>query len=232
MKDKLKNKGFTLVELTVVIAILGIVSSIILFNYNNFNAGVSLENLSQEIALTIRKAQVSTIGISGVNVPDGFGGEVRQFPSYGVHLYLPANSSSLTEGNKKSFIYFADLGTPSDKIYNQTDPTNCGESYLSTSATSPNECLDIMNIVSTDEISGFCLTDSTNSQNCYLNSSNSPAIDIAFIRPNPEAYFNCTINGAPCVNSGISSVSIMLKSAMSTKTKTVTVWNTGQISVD
>jgi len=51
------NKGFSLIELLVSIAILVIVSGIVFFNQSGFNNNVLLENLAYEISLTIRQAQ-------------------------------------------------------------------------------------------------------------------------------------------------------------------------------
>jgi len=51
------NKGFSLIELLVSIAIIVIVSGIVFFNQSGFNNNVLLENLAYEISLTIRQAQ-------------------------------------------------------------------------------------------------------------------------------------------------------------------------------
>ncbi len=54
-----EHRGFTLIELIVIISIFAIMASVALFNFNGFKSNVSLNNLSHDIALTIRQAQVS-----------------------------------------------------------------------------------------------------------------------------------------------------------------------------
>lgn len=71
-----KNRGFTLLELGVVIIIFGIMTSIIFFNYGNFTSDIILTNVAYEIALEIREAQVFSLGVSGLigafDTPYGF----------------------------------------------------------------------------------------------------------------------------------------------------------------
>ena len=89
-KQKKSNSGFTLIELVVVMGIMGVMSSIILYNYAGFKSTASLDNLSQDIALSVREAQISAMGVKGLNI-----GMAQQFPGYGVHFKL----SSLTAQN-------------------------------------------------------------------------------------------------------------------------------------
>lgn len=56
------DKGFTLLEVIVVVAIFGIMTAVIIFNYSNFNSKVILTNMAYEIALTTRQAQVFGLG--------------------------------------------------------------------------------------------------------------------------------------------------------------------------
>ena len=60
-------KGFTLLEMIVVIGIFGIVSSIVIWNYNKFTGNTVLTNMAYELALSVREAQLfgtSAIGNS------------------------------------------------------------------------------------------------------------------------------------------------------------------------
>lgn len=56
--------GFTLVELLISIAIVGIVTSIVLVKYGSFDSTVLLKSLAYEIALTLREAQVRSVSVS------------------------------------------------------------------------------------------------------------------------------------------------------------------------
>ncbi len=88
----------------VTVSIIVIISSIVLFNFPSFASRILLENLTHEIALVVRQAQVYGIGIKQTT-----GG---LFPAYGVHF---DNSSGVitvgdvTEEARKLVIFFADL---------------------------------------------------------------------------------------------------------------------------
>ena len=125
----------TLVELVVVVAIFAVVSSIVIFNYGSFKSSVSLQNLSEDIALSVRRAQAYAIGVQGSQVGGG-----TQFPGYGIH-FDKTNSP-------KAFVLFADIS--GNKKYNNS--SGCGISNLSAT----NECMEIVYIKSTDSITDIC----------------------------------------------------------------------------
>lgn len=85
-------RGFSLIELLVVISIFSLITTVILANHARFNGSVLLGSLAYDIGLSIREAQV-------------FGLSVRQFANqfdigYGVHFSDPA-----------SYLFFADRNT-------------------------------------------------------------------------------------------------------------------------
>lgn len=59
--------GFSLLEMVMVLAIFGIITSIVAFNYGKFNNQITLTNLSYEIAMQIREAQALGFGVRGNN---------------------------------------------------------------------------------------------------------------------------------------------------------------------
>ncbi len=74
-KIKKNKKGFTLVELIIVIAIMATITTLSIFNSSNLNSNVLLSNTAYEIGLIIRDAQVAGLGarvlstnVEGVNV--------------------------------------------------------------------------------------------------------------------------------------------------------------------
>lgn len=103
------NKGMTYVELIVVLAIFSIMSSIIMFNYQDFQSKIEVKSLANDIALKIVQAQKDAM--SGKLTPNSL--DVWK-PSYGVYF-----NSSPTEVDSdgiplnKEFIYFADLDNSS-----------------------------------------------------------------------------------------------------------------------
>ena len=58
-RQKINNqKGFTLLELLVVIALMGIIYSVTLTNYNGMNKSIELQNTAYNVALSIRESQI------------------------------------------------------------------------------------------------------------------------------------------------------------------------------
>lgn len=81
IKDQSLNRGFSMMELIVVIAIFGIVTSIALFDQGKLSSSILLTNMSYEVALAIREAQVYGIGVRNVD-DSAFTGE------YGAHFSI------------------------------------------------------------------------------------------------------------------------------------------------
>lgn len=83
---KIKNKGFTVIELLLVLSIFAIVTTITMANYSDFGQKTMLKNLAYSIGLIMREAQVS--GLSGRNISIESG---KYNLVYGV--YFTANST-------------------------------------------------------------------------------------------------------------------------------------------
>lgn len=93
-----KNRGMSYVELIVVLSIFSVLSSVVIFNYGDFQSRVDIKNLASDLALKIVEAQKSSL--SGT-LPTGGGYGATWKPSYGVYFNLTTNN--------KQFIYFVDL---------------------------------------------------------------------------------------------------------------------------
>jgi prepilin-type N-terminal cleavage/methylation domain-containing protein len=65
---KNNERGFSLVEFIVVLVIFSIMSGTSLFNFNRYKNNIETTNVAQDIALSIRQAQVY-----GISATDGFG---------------------------------------------------------------------------------------------------------------------------------------------------------------
>lgn len=109
-------RGFSLIEMLVVMSIFSLISMVVIANHSKFNSSVLLGNLAYDIALSIREAQV-------------YGLSVRQFASefqigYGVHF-----------SGTDSYVFFADINrnglydNPGDSII-QTYSLGRGHSIL------------------------------------------------------------------------------------------------------
>lgn len=102
---KQKHKGFTLVEMLISVGIFATISAIILANYPEFRSRSSLDNLTAQIAIIFREAQVYGISVREEGNSDFNIG-------YGVHVDLEDNTDLIIFADKnKNFIF--DSGTDS-----------------------------------------------------------------------------------------------------------------------
>ncbi|MCC6323255.1 prepilin-type N-terminal cleavage/methylation domain-containing protein [Candidatus Nomurabacteria bacterium] len=210
--SRLSTAGFTIIELLVVIFIFGVISSLVIFNYGSFQSDVSVENLAQDVALSIRRAQVYSVSTKSSEVSS-----VTTFPSYGIHFYLPsAPGGAAILGNERAFIFFADIPPIITPVMYDTNG-NCG------ALVSGDECVEIINITSSDKIVDICYDGV-----CPVGSK---SVDIVFTRPDTEAQlcFRYGISGS-CIGNP-SYVTIKLES-INGRQRLINVWNTGQINVE
>lgn len=208
------NSGITLMELLVVISIFIIISGITIFNYSKFKSSATLQNLADDIALSVRRVQGYAIGVRGYG--DNFSS------AYGIH-FTASKASAVYSGSNKSIILFIDVND--NGKYEGGD--ECGNPGLD------NECLEALNIASADQIS-----------NVYINKGGSDirintdeALNILFKRPNPEPYFcyssvDSYSNNCTAESNDISFVKIEISNPNSYNVyKTVIIYNNGQISI-
>ncbi|NOY35892.1 MAG: prepilin-type N-terminal cleavage/methylation domain-containing protein [bacterium] len=149
------GSGFTLVELLVTMSILVVITSMILANYPKFSGTLALKRTAQEIALTVRQAQVY-----GLSVRE-FGAGSGVFPGYGVHFDIV--------GSPDTFVLFADINK--NKSYDAGD--GCGGAST--------ECVQMFKINTGDKISKLCGDEqSFPPGDCSLGQ-----LDIVYLRPTP-----------------------------------------------
>lgn len=220
------QQGVTIIEMLVVVGIIALVSSVMLFNYSDFSTNVSIRNLTQEVALSIRKAQTYATsvrpieGLVGVSSREfsGYGASFSTIRSIGEDRSLP---------DPKKFILFADIplviGESPNGTYDQPTDTDCGAPAAST------ECIETFGINTADRIVGICsdnvLYDPDSMEDC----SEKITVDITFLRPNPDAHIRYTKEDNETTENA-SYAKIVFESAKGLR-RSVTVWNTGQISV-
>lgn len=210
-----KQSGVTLIELIVVVAIFSVVSSVLLFNYSDFSTNVSIRNLSQDIALTIRKSQTQATSVQGVTGS----GSVRSYPAYGVVFSLEPNSTSFLP-NPKRFVVFADV----IPVSSQTPNKKYDSDGLCGSVQEGSECLEAISISSADSLISI-ETDITNVVN-------TGTVSITFRRPSPDAIICYIPSGqSDCIPQIPSYVKLTFQSAKGLQ-RSVSVWNTGQINVE
>lgn len=199
------QKGFTLIEMLVVLAIFTILTAVIMFNYGQFNSQTIMTNMAYEVALTTRQAQVYSLGVRGDD--DDFN------KRYGIFINLT---------NDKNFIFFRD----------ENETGSCEEDGVFCSVCPiGGECLNKYTLTRDIFIEKICVSSTGNEP---IDSSGvcngEPVSDIAitFERPNPDGVFKSQTSGAP---SNIKSVAIVLKTKFGNQ-RAVVVQNSGQISVE
>lgn len=154
-----QKKGFTLIEMIVVIAIISIVTVLVLANNAKLNSSILVSNTAYEIGLIVRESQVAGLGVSAT-VDDTFSS------SHGVHLDI---------ANPKTIILFADKNN--NGIYDAVDNELTQEYNITNSRAGSIIGFCKENLLST-----------TTTSYCNISSGEQTA-DIVFARPNPEALF-------------------------------------------
>lgn len=163
LRFKKSQSGFSLVEMMVVIGIFTVITGVVLFNLPQFRDQTVLELIAQDMAITIRQAQV--FGISTRAFSD-------KFPSHGAFFNLVDNAQ--LDPWKKSFVLFADV-----------DGNDNNYSVPTESCFSNDECVEQFNIQGPVEIKNLlaCINGACNPI------SPGELLTVAFVRPNPEAVF-------------------------------------------
>ncbi len=202
-------RGFSLVELIVVIGIVGVMSMIILNGSAKFDNSILLTNLSYEVALSIREAQ-----FSGLNVKEFKSGSSSEFDTgYGVDFYK-TNADSST--NINDYILFADV-IPSgllvgDLIY--TGNSNGGAEFVKKYSTKKGNYIET-----------FCgILASTGAEECSNVAGGPTYLNVVFVRPNPDANFKSS------TGSVYKAGKIYLKSPQGNR-RAIRVESSGQIMV-
>lgn len=213
---KTLQSGVTLIEMLVVVAIFSIVASILLFNYSNFSTNVSLRNLTQDIALSLRKAQ--TYATSVQSLPNG--ASTTEFPSYGM-TFSPDAITSPFVPHSKQFVFFADIFDIGQNTKTYQSAGTCGSPMVG------NECVEAFTITTGDRIVSICY-DNNGTYTC----SSTGALDVTFNRPSPDAVicFKPAGYGGTCATTASSHAEVVLESPKGV-TRSVLIWNTGQIAV-
>ncbi len=171
------QRGFTLIEMLVVLAIMGVVLAVTVGGQRAFNRSIVLSNTAYDIALSIRQAQ--TYGVSGrvaqgtPSATYGYGVDIQSFPA-----------------NK--YVLFADTGGTGcnatvSSIANAPD-TKTGD-CMYTSGTVPGADVKVQSVQINNNvsISGVCVY--KGALYIYCSSGTNPLlqVDISFVRPEPGA---------------------------------------------
>jgi prepilin-type N-terminal cleavage/methylation domain-containing protein len=166
-KSSSNTQGFTLVEIMVTLSIMAGILTILLFNQRTYAEAISLNNLADNISITLAQAQAY-----GIAVREVAPGSEDFNAAYG----LTFNGG---QGFNNSFIFFVDR----DSSGHYTGDWDC--------STGPNsECLEKVIFSQGNYIHEICRV-RINPNNPYQ--CNLGRVDISFVRPSPQAqlmFFN------------------------------------------
>ncbi len=174
-------------------SIFGIMASISLFNFSGFSSNISLSNLTHDVALVLREAQLG--GISGLSIDSN---NIESPIRRGVYFEYDTSTGEFSD----QIVIFDDFITGN----NNTNKYNA-----------PDEEFDTITVQSSDTISAIKYSD--------------PVIDcndqfrILFQRPDPNPIVFCGSDSA-------STAEIFLTSSDGLKTRSISIYPTGQINVN
>ena len=220
----IKNaKGFTFIELVVVIAMFTILSGTLLLNFTRFGRNITIQNLAQDIALQINAAQKQAIS-----------GRTNDFlsscdrttsdcsPRYGIYLTSSADTtnsvmSSYSGTPGKTLLTFFDYLGGFDNMLLYGNPL-CGSGVNT-------ECLDNISLGQGNYISTICVGVGNV---CDLDISSDQGVNIVFKRPFPDAII--TTDNAQRWN--YLRITVTSPNQTDTRSRDIVVTSLGQISIE
>jgi len=107
-----KARGFTLIEVVVVIGVMAIISSLMLANFPRFNKQISVEREASKLALSLRKAQSYALAVREFNPafnddPFCVSPPVK-FPGYGIFFKISDPARYFNYGDVNCDKYYGD----------------------------------------------------------------------------------------------------------------------------
>lgn len=214
------QKGFSLVELMVVIALFTIITAAALMNHARFGESILATNFAYDVALSLREAQSY-----GLSVREELPGAGIFTLAYGLHFGLWSGDQRNESDRETSFVFFADKN--GNGQYSGSDAS--GACVASESS----ECLKVYRLERGSRIASFCgVRTGSGVEECRIFPSSDATLSFLsanFKRPEPDAFIRTNLN-----NQGVEryqSARIALISPHGTECRIIEVFSTGQIAI-
>jgi prepilin-type N-terminal cleavage/methylation domain-containing protein len=207
------QRGFTLVEMLVVLAIISIITVIAVTGQSTFNKSLILTDTAYRVAFSARQAQ--SYGLASRKY-----GVSTSNPGYGLHF------ASASPG---SYIFFADISNSLTPF-----PSNCPVGTPGTPSAKPGNCrfdnsdgkVSTFTFDRGFTVRSFC---GKRSSTLYCSSDVLSNLDVVFTRPNTSTTISGLVNGNSLQSFDCAVVTITDQSR--TANRTVRISSLGEISV-
>ena len=206
------NAGMTYVELIVVLSIFATLTSVVLFNYGNFQARVDIKNLASDIALQIVQAQKSAIAGALPPTPRTFGNGAK--PAYGMYFNIGTGGANLS-ADSTHFIYFADLDN--SKTF---DGSTCS------SIATNEECLSQYSITKNNTISDLSIFSTG------VNCPNGTVSDLTITFKRPDSGATITSSNYSLDACTVSYVQVTIVDAKGNNSTKIKLYAPGRIQIN
>lgn len=201
------NRGFTLVELLVSLAIFVAMTSVIVTKFGAFNQSTLLTDTAYDIALVVRLAQSY-----GLSVKSAVAGSSNFSYPYGLDFNRgTAASCGGATSDPATLVLFAD-----------SSPAGAPDGMCGVSDASVSTYLIIRGAV----VSALCV--GSDPDQCHQPDNSVSRLNVSFQRPNPEAVICGSNGGEPTCNYAYAEATIQ---GTDQGTRTIVMRQNGQISV-
>lgn len=204
------KRGFTLIEMLMVLAIMVILTTVVMTSQSGFNQSILLTNSAYDLAIALRQAE--SYGISSKSFL--YGGAANTNVGYGIYVSnMPTGSYTFFADRYGGVVSAAPDAKPGDGLYESAQGETVAQ-YTFTRGVN---------------IARFCGTvTASHTVSCSTDSGiSNAAVHIVFTRPNTDAVLTAQFNGSTYP---LSSATLYLVSPQG-GSRCVTVSNVGEISV-